>query len=283
MRRRGAGLLALAAASCLAAPTLGAEPEAATGLTPPQEALLQKVTRGELCPCGLPMSLARCLEREDACPRAREAAAVVAAEVRKGRGYAQVVEALIRTIERSAPRPKLDLAGRPRRGAEGARAVLVVFSDFECPHCRLLPPILDDVLAAFPGRLALVFAHFPLSFHENAADTAAAAEVAHARGRFWEFHDAAFEGQGDLSRPRLQEMLRAVGIDPDSVTEAEWAAARARVDADRHAGQSLAVSATPTLLLDGLELPVEDYEVDALKARVGAALQRGVKEPTGER
>jgi len=280
MRRLGVQLVT--ALLCLVDPSAAvAQAAPPESLTPQQRTLFLEVTMGELCPCGLPMSLARCLEREDVCERARSAARVVADEVRLGRSYPQVVDVMVRFLEEKVARPTFDLAGRPRLGPESAKAVLVLFSDFQCPYCSRLKPVLDELLEAFPGELALVFKHFPLKFHEHAAEAAAASEVANRRGRFWAFHDAAFSSQGDLSKPRLPELLRGVGVDPAAVPEADWQGARARVDEDKREGTSAGVSATPTLVLIGLELPVEDYKVGVLKARVRAALEAARGKTTG--
>ena len=273
LRRSPASWIAACALLLLPAPVRAVPAD----LTPAQATLFDKVARGELCPCGLPMSLARCLEREDVCDRAKGAADVVDEHVRAGREYPEVVDALVRHLERSGPRPELLLKGRPRLGPEEARVVLVVFSDFQCPYCAKFSRVVQSAAEAFPGQVALVFKHLPLSYHRHAAAAAAATEVAHARGLFWKVHDAAFAGQGDLSEPRLHELLRAAGIDPASVSEAEWKAARERVETDRKEAGALGGAATPTLFLNGLELPAESYRPDSLHARIREELEAATK------
>jgi len=237
-----------------------------------ERALFDKVTGGEMCPCGSAMSLAKCLPRADVCGMAVELANVAARSVRQGRTYGEVVDALIRHLERASKPHEFDVRGRARKGPEKAAVTLVEFSDFECPHCNTMRPVLDAVRAAFPKDVAVVFKHFPLPFHEHAANAAAAVEVAHAQGKFWALHDKVFDAQADLSQARLHALMKEVGIDPEKVGQAAWAAAKARVVADVKEGNDSGLQGTPTIFLNGIEVPGEDYTPDALKRRVKEAL-----------
>ncbi len=237
-----------------------------------ERALFDKVTGGEMCPCGSAMSLAKCLPREDVCGMAVDLANLAARSVRQGRTYGEVVDALIRHLERASKPHEFELRGRARKGPAKAAVTLVEFSDFECPHCNSMRPVLHAVRAAFPDEVAVVFKHFPLPFHEHAANAAAAVEVAHAKGKFWALHDKVFDAQADLSQARIHGLMKEVGVDPAQVGPAEWAAAKARVVADVKEGNDSGLQGTPTIFLNGIEVPGEDYTPDALKRRVKEAL-----------
>lgn len=67
------------------------------------------------------------------------------------------------------PSSPVSVAGAAWRGAADAPAVLVVFSDFECPFCQrftrdVLPELERRYIAT--KKLAFVFRHLPLKIHE---------------------------------------------------------------------------------------------------------------------
>jgi protein-disulfide isomerase len=99
------------------------------------------------------------------------------------------------------------------RGDVNARATLVEYGDYECPHCGAAHPIVNRVLAHFGPRLRFVYRHFPLTqVHPYAEPAAETAEFAGAHGRFWEMHDMLFENQDRLGLPLLVVLTRSLGL-----------------------------------------------------------------------
>jgi protein-disulfide isomerase len=82
-----------------------------------------------------------------------------------------------------------------RLGPENADITVVVFSDFECPMCRTFAlETFPEFEARYPGRVALVFRHWPLTGHRLAYPAARASECAAQQGRFFPFHDPPVSG-----------------------------------------------------------------------------------------
>lgn len=89
------------------------------------------------------------------------------------------------------------------RGPANAPITVVEYGDYECLHCGLAYPIVNQVLLSFSGRVQFVYRHFPLTeIHPHAEIAAESAEFASAAGLFWDMHDALFENQSRLALPR---------------------------------------------------------------------------------
>ena len=142
--------------------------------------------------------------------------------------------------------------GAPTLGAADAKVKVAVFSDFQCPYCSRVVEPLHEVEKAYGGRVALVFKHFPLPFHENAMLAAEAADAAGAQGKFWEMHDKMFANQKKLSRADLEGYASDIGLD----------VAKFKADLDSHRfqqsikdtlaeGQGIGVRGTPSVYVNG--------------------------------
>ena len=69
-------------------------------------------------------------------------------------------------------------AGGHSIGGRDGSLTVVVFSDYECPFCRLLNSKIDSIQAARPDA-RIVFRDFPLAGHLNARPAARAGQSGH--------------------------------------------------------------------------------------------------------
>jgi protein-disulfide isomerase len=145
-----------------------------------------------------------------------------------------------------------------------APVTLEEFGDFQCPPCGLLHPVLKTMEQEFGPRVRIIFREFPLvSVHQYAAAAARAAEAAGMQGKFWEMHDLLYENQKSWSnafdvRPIFEGYATKIGLDVDQFrrdSSSEAVAQRILVDGKR--GTSLGVKGTPTLFMNGSEVPFE--------------------------
>jgi len=84
----------------------------------------------------------------------------------------------------------------PTFGPAGAKVVIRIFEDFECPACQLAAQGIDHVREAYGDRVRVVWNDFPLeSSHPNARIAANAARCAEEQGKFWEYGDALYGTQ----------------------------------------------------------------------------------------
>jgi protein-disulfide isomerase len=99
-------------------------------------------------------------------------------------------------------------------GPMNAPVTIVVFSDFQCPFCAKLNPILKQVLNKYPSQVKLEYKFFPLtSIHKLSMQAATAAQAAARQGKFWEYHDALLASYNDLSEEKFVEIAGQLGLD----------------------------------------------------------------------
>ena len=150
----------------------------------------------------------------------------------------------------------------PRLGEEGAPIEIVIFSDFECPACSSLAADVAHMRDHYGDDLTIVFKNFPLDnacnptldydFHPGACLAARAGEIAHDHGLFWEFHDALFAQDAELSPGVVRAVLSDIGLDL-SREDLNDEAAGQRVRADVAVGVAVGVRGTPTLFVNNRE------------------------------
>ncbi|WP_283807257.1 DsbA family protein [Bradyrhizobium sp. UFLA03-84] len=131
---------------------------------------------------------------------------------------------------------------------------MVEYGDYQCPHCGMAHPIVNQVQAHFRDSLRFVFRHFPLAeVHPIAGIAAESAEFAGAAGLFWEMHDALFENQSILSVPTIfmiAEKLRPPEIElRDALATGRY---RNKVRGDFMGGVRSGVNGTPAFFINGV-------------------------------
>ena len=108
----------------------------------------------------------------------------------------------------------------PPRGETAAPIVILLFSDFQCPYCVKVDPVLKEIRDQFPKDVQVVFKHNPLPIHPQAPLAHEAAVEAGRQGKFWEMHDLLFANQGQLQPEHLTGYARTLGLDVAAFTAA---------------------------------------------------------------
>ncbi len=155
----------------------------------------------------------------------------------------------------------IDVSGAPFEGREDAPVEIVVFSEFQCPYCARLVPLLEEVRTAYPEAVKVVFKNYPLRNHPFAATAAAAALAAGRQGAFWPFHDRLFELQGNLNRDTVGEIARNLGLDFEKLQKDMQAAEIVElIRKDMRDAQAAGVKGAPTVFVNGRRLRDRTFE-----------------------
>jgi protein-disulfide isomerase len=151
------------------------------------------------------------------------------------------------------PKPK----NAPSQGSPNAKVVIQQFSDFQCPYCSDVAPLMAQVMEEFGDKVQIIWRNYPLTFHEDASPAAQAAlEVFEQKGNkaFWAYHDVLFANQRALSRADLEKYAEQVGsIDMKAFRAAlDSEKHKAAVDADKAAvAEAGAQIGTPAFFFNG--------------------------------
>jgi protein-disulfide isomerase len=150
------------------------------------------------------------------------------------------------------PRANLNLANEPARGPAQAPVTVVVFSDFQCPYCSRVGPMLEQVQKRYGASMRHVFRNFPLGMHKEAPKAAEAGLCANEQGKFWEMHDKMFANQRSLQVPELKRYATELGLDAEKFAQClDSGRFEAKWKADMQEGSTFGVSGTPTLFVNG--------------------------------
>ncbi|MBL8955839.1 MAG: thioredoxin domain-containing protein [Myxococcaceae bacterium] len=175
-------------------------------------------------------------------------------------------QANVEVLLAAPKKPKKEVEAKgPSRGPESAKVTIVEFSDFQCPFCSKAHDVVEEVMAAYPGKVRLVFRHFPLDFHQQAPKAAEASLCANEQGKFWEYHDVLFKNQSKLQIDDLKAHAQGMGLDAQKFNEClDSGRAGATVKTDQEAGQKAGVNGTPAFFINGTVLsgaqPLEEFK-----------------------
>ncbi len=159
-----------------------------------------------------------------------------------------------------AVQPKVDLP-IPN---DGAKVLVVKFSDYMCPACRQTyegyKPVLGKYLSG--GEVRYVVKHYPLeaecnpkapSNHFASCEAAAAVIMARSKGTAQKLEQWIFSNQPTLTPDSVKKAAKEIGGIDDF--DAQYPVALQEVKADAALGGTLEVSSTPTFYIGGRKLP----------------------------
>ncbi len=167
----------------------------------------------------------------------------------------------------------------PTTSASKGAVIVEEFGDYQCPPCGSLHPEMKKLKSEFGNRIRFIFYHLPLTvIHKNALDAAHAAVAAGLQGKFWEMHDMLYDSQKaweetDNLRPIVAGYAGRLGLDVQKfLTDMDGPQVEATVAADVRRANSLGVTGTPTLFVDGQEINNDDLTTENLRKIINQRL-----------
>jgi protein-disulfide isomerase len=143
----------------------------------------------------------------------------------------------------------------PARGDANAPVTIVEFTDFQCPACAAMHPVLEEILKSYGNKVRFVVRDFPLSQHEYARKAAEAANAANAQGKYFEYVTLLFKNQKALDVPALKKYASELGLNRarfDADLDRDVYAAEVKKDVED--GEMYGIGSTPTIFVNGIQL-----------------------------
>ena len=158
-------------------------------------------------------------------------------------------------IHLDPPRLPVELADARQRGPADAPVTIVEFSDFQCPFCRRVQPILSELREEYQDRIRWVFKDLPLTdIHPEAVRAAQAARCAGEQDKFWEYRAKLFE-QDLFTDATYTEVAEATKVDPEPLMECLNSGKYQRpVAIEALEARNLGIEGTPAILVNGILL-----------------------------
>ena len=141
----------------------------------------------------------------------------------------------------------------------GATLTIIEYSDFECPYCAQLAPVLKEFVNNHPDEARVIFRYFPLPTHSLSIPAAEAAEAAGMQGKFWEMHDVLFANQNtwntmnaDQFSTYLDEQAKTLGLDTAKFDQDRKSkTVTDKIQAAQKHGIDIQLPGTPLVLING--------------------------------
>ena len=183
---------------------------------------------------------------------------------------------------------KIDVSGRPSRGAKGAKVVVVNFDDFECPFCsRMHQTLFPEIFREYGDRVTFIYKDYPLEeIHPWAIHAAVDANCLAALNTdaYWDFADYIHANKRDIDNEKTPG-ARLEAIDKMALLQGQrhsvdlpklQACVKAQNDdavkASIKEADDLGVSATPTLFINGQKIDGA-VPVSEIRAALDSALK----------
>lgn len=165
---------------------------------------------------------------------------------------------------------KIDVNGRPTRGAKSAKVVAVNFDDFECPFCaRMHQTLFPEILKEYGDRVTFIYKDDPLTaIHPWALHAAVDANCLAAQNEdaYWDFTDYIHANKRDVDNEKTPtarfdaiDKMTALQAQKHKLDEAKLqscvkAQNEDAVRASMKEADGLGINGTPALFINGQKL-----------------------------
>ena len=183
---------------------------------------------------------------------------------------------------------KIDVNGRPTRGAKSAKVVVVNFDDFECPYCSSMHQTLfPEIFSEYGDRVTFIYKDDPLAeIHPWAVHAAVDANclAAQSGDAFWDFADYIHANKREVDTEKTPAARFAAvdkitmlqgqkhNLDAAKLQSCVKAQNEDAVRASMKEAEGLGVNGTPALFINGQKIDGA-VPIAEVRAALDAALR----------
>ena len=163
-------------------------------------------------------------------------------------------------------------------GPVDAKVKVVIFSDYQCPYCKLLFKSLRDTMVQYKDTVVFDYKHLPLDFHPQANNSALAATCAQEQGKFWEYSDKLYASQAEWSNTKdtvkFKDYARTLGLKTTDFDKClDDKKYQSKIDADKAEAGNFGISGTPALFIND-DFQTGALSTDQIKTSIEAQLNK---------
>ncbi len=144
----------------------------------------------------------------------------------------------------------------PKHEPDGYDVTIVSYSDYQCPFCRKMHPVLER-LAEQDGKIRIVYRDWPI-FGAASEEAAKAAIASQWQGKHAEFHDALMQTEGRLDRAKIKAAAESAGVNWSKLEtdlDERWREIGGVIDRTKRQAAQMGLQGTPALLVGPYLIP----------------------------
>ncbi|MCB1851567.1 MAG: DsbA family protein [Gammaproteobacteria bacterium] len=172
------------------------------------------------------------------------------------------------------PIAMIDTEGFPSKGSLLAPVEVVEFADYQCPHCKTAAEVMQRLEKRYADKLRVIFMDFPINRSGISRKIAEGAVCADQQGKFWEYHNTAFELQSSLSADTPLDLANRLGLDIERyATCLQSPDAGVKVTKAKTEALRLGLDSTPSFFVNGIHVNVHSNLEQELSQAIDLALK----------
>lgn len=141
-------------------------------------------------------------------------------------------------------------------GKADSKVKVIIFSDFQCPYCKLFYTNMRDVMKTYQDKVLFVFKELPLdNIHSQASNAALASECALEQNKFWQYADNLYAKQSKWSSTtgtaQFKKYAQTLGLNTSQFNQClDSKKYQSKIDADKKEASDFSISGTPAIFIN---------------------------------
>jgi protein-disulfide isomerase len=164
-------------------------------------------------------------------------------------------------------------------GQADSNVTVIVFSDFQCPYCKVLYQTVRDTMKQYGDKVLFDYKELPLDIHPQANNAALAASCAQEQNKFWEYGDKLYQNQTAWSATKdtssFKQYAAQLGLNTTQFNQClDSKKYQDKIDADKKEATDFQISGTPAVFINDT-FETGAISADQLKNDIEAQLNPG--------
>ena len=167
-------------------------------------------------------------------------------------------------------------------GNADAKVKVVIFSDFQCPYCKVFYSTLRPIMNEYQDRVQFAFKELPLEIHPQAVNASLAGECAREQEKFWEYADRLYATQSEWGATEnatttlFKNYARTLGLKADDFNKCmDDKKYQSKIETDKNEALSFGIFGTPAIFV-GDQFENGAITAEQLKADIEEQLKKSL-------